>query len=321
MLQLSVLGVAPPRGGHALTEGRGTCPVAEGWHRGREAARVRGINNFTNWMWDLPTSGNSEFRLSRQTNSTCALTMRLSNGTLVASSGFLFGECLSPLQATIPRVIDWKSGVREFTDPWPSQRFIHGKRWLTKGVNPACTADKGGNPSIVALPAYHTLRVQVPGARYLIAMNGYPLFVKSVPRGMFSIKEDASAQTADLEVTKDGWCPIEPPTTVGLYDRDFKPLLVTALRREHDNRTVNDIIEGDDVAYFSQFGSGSGSGVPPGPPPLVEWSSMADIGLAEVDGHFFASGQDYYSTGGTDNSFDKNTLSLSAVFFPLRVTH
>eukprot|EP00966_Prymnesium_polylepis_P205129 4752930-Prymnesium_polylepis.1 len=64
----------------------------------------------------------------------------------------------------------------------------------------------------------------MPSARYLIALNAFPFWTK--------LANDTRAWSA--ETVANSTCPAEPATVVGLYDSQFKPLLVTPLRRERD---------------------------------------------------------------------------------------
>ena len=260
----------PAAGGHALVAG--TCPTPQdygmrGHFNGYGARRMHSTQ--THWMWDLPTGGNDEYRFWGN-ESGCQLTMRLKDGTPTGTSGFLLGSCVAPLNTSTPRLVDWKATADT------AAAYV-------EGVDSACHS-LGTNPSIVRLPEDHALRAQVPGAHYLISVNAYPFWTQTVDPVLEPFLES---------------CPSEPGTTIGLYDRAFKPLAVTALLREYDASVTPPLATeamrvhvGEQRAYVAQFGRG-GRRSANASRKMVAWSTMTDMGLAEHGGRFFASAQEY----------------------------
>eukprot|EP00966_Prymnesium_polylepis_P200098 4637012-Prymnesium_polylepis.1 len=119
-----------------------------------------------------------------------------------------------------------------------------------------------------------------------------------------------------------GECPVEPSTTVGLYDRSFKPLLVTPLRQERDvefgpltaAQALSEPLEREEESAYDPSATSSSRARS-----RVTWSPMSDVGLFEHEGRFLASGNNYLTGDGMNGrALLHYPLSLTVLIFPLR---
>ncbi|KAL1498943.1 hypothetical protein AB1Y20_013464 [Prymnesium parvum] len=264
------------------------CLPPQDWYTSLPSSFRRMPSHVADWRWRLP-DGTEEFRLSRTAGGSCELTMRDAEGTLLATSGFLRGECPLALAASAPRRVEWKrngAAAAAFLDGAAARCQYHGN-----------------NPSIVRLSDGHALRALVPRAHYLIAMNSYPFWTPS----------------ASNHTPREESCPAEPMTTVGLYDRAFEPLLVAPLRRERDlefgrlsaEEALSDPLEAREESSQNYEGPRPGRS-------KVTWSQMSDVGIVEHRGRFVATAQDYYAVP-PKYPLAQSEFAMSAFVFPLRV--
>lgn len=185
-----------------------SCLPAQHWYTAPAHAKPvrRTIHHAADWRWELPRNGTDEYRLRTSARGGCELVISHADGQEQLRSSFIYGECPRPLRTSVPKVIDWKSAPA-------------AAREYTTRVHSHCHF-MGNNPAILRIPDGHELRSSVPNAHYLVALNSYPFGTNT------SVLNDTRLESET--------CPSEPKTTIGLYDREFKPLLVEPLRREHD---------------------------------------------------------------------------------------
>ena len=261
------------------------------------------FNHVRDIRWELGANGNNEYRIAKEADGSCTLTTATSTGVPLIKSGFLHGRCLQILDASPPKLLDWKSTPQSGA----GAAYIDGQ-------NPGCLF-RGSNPSMLYLPEGHELRASVPDARYLIAMNASPFWT------------DPYNQTThnDTEVANQS-CPLEPQTTIGLYDGQFRPLLVTPLRRERDlefgpvpaEEALADPLDKWEEAYFDTGEYGTQRRPQMRIRSKVTWSNMEDVALAEHEGRIWASAQDY-SAESMHTGLAFHSFAMTAFIIPLRV--